>query len=593
MIRMRQIVLGICFVALVCLLYPIRNVRAQQDTTAYSILDDENNIEYGVIANGKLDYVKGASGGLDLTWIVDEAKKYDITITSIGSHAFQNSHDITGVYLPSDIRRIEDGAFQDLEALTTIRYCTDSQLEYIGDHAFMGAEKLRRFLEEEEDSSDICHFPDSLTTLGEYAFSGTFISDFVVPDKVTEIRKGTFRNCFSLNKVTLPDTLTDIGERAFENTGLGIFMIPDKVTTIGESAFEGSEIWMTSVPDGVTEIADGAFRNSKMLQITMPETITKIGANAFEGTPMKSVIIPDAVTSIGDCAFLNAHNLAQLTLPDTGEFTIGKQAFYGTAIEDLTIPQNCKKISEQAFSGDEQEQSTLATVRIENSTVVIANNAFSRTTVIYAETGSTAYIYSTNNGNTFVSTSVNVSEDDDVEGDKKGNDNATTQETGNTNEQQKTGLMIGRQYTIGGLIYQAKDDKTVIFVKPAKKTITRLVIPDTVTIEGIKYPVIGVESKACYRCKKLKQVKLGNQIQDIGKQAFAECTKLQKITFGKGLIHIGAKCFAKDKKLKTVVIRSKQLKTVGKGCMKGTNRKNIVVPKNKKAKYQKLFQKAA
>ena len=111
-------------------------------------------------------------------------------------------------------------------------------------------------------------------------------------------------------------------------------------------------------------------------------------------------------------------------------------------------------------------------------------------------------------------------------------------------------------------------------------------------INGIQYAVTGIGRKAFYQCKKLTQIKSGNSLGIVGSQAFAGCSRLKKITFGKGLTTIGAKCFMGDRKLAQVVIRSKKLKKVGKGCMKNTSRKNIVVPASKKAAYQKLFRKA-
>ena len=172
-----------------------------------------------------------------------------------------------------------------------------------------------------------------------------------------------------------------------------------------------------------------------------------------------------------------------------------------------------------------------------------------------------------------------------------GHNNAGTTESA-LSENQPAEAVAGIQYTVGEFIYQIQNGKTAWVVRPVKKTITKGIIPDKVVINGTQYAVTGIGRKAFYRCKKLTQIKSGNSLGIVGSQAFAGCSRLKKITFGKGLTTIGAKCFMGDRKLAQVVIRSKKLKKVGKGCMKNTSRKNIVVPASKKAAYQKLFRKA-
>lgn len=68
-------------------------------------------------------------------------------------------------------------------------------------------------------------------------------------------------------------------------------------------------------------------------QLTVPETIdgytvTAIGDNAFAGSAVTQVTLPDTVTSIGECAFENAVSLAQITI-GSGMKTIRIFAFRG------------------------------------------------------------------------------------------------------------------------------------------------------------------------------------------------------------------------------------------------------------------------
>lgn len=58
--------------------------------------------------------------------------------------------------------------------------------------------------------------PESVTTIGEYAFTGcTSLASVTIPDSVTTIGAYAFENCTSLSSVTIPNSVTTIGESAF------------------------------------------------------------------------------------------------------------------------------------------------------------------------------------------------------------------------------------------------------------------------------------------------------------------------------------------------------------------------------------------
>lgn len=128
----------------------------------------------------------------------------------------------------------------------------------------------------------------------------------------------------------------------------------------------------------------------------------------------------------------------------------------------------------------------------------------------------------------------------------------------------------------------------VKYVKPAG-TGSIVAIPDTVTINGVKYKVTSIaanafsgitsltkvtipasvtkiESKAFYNCKKLKTVTFsGNSgLIEIGDGAFQKCSALTKISIPAKVKKIGKNAFNGCKKLKTVSISSKsQLTEIG------------------------------
>lgn len=109
---------------------------------------------------------------------------------------------------------------------------------------------------------------------------------------------------------------------------------------------------------------------------------------------------------------------------------------------------------------------------------------------------------------------------------------------------------------------------------------------------GKKCKVTKINKKACYQCKKLTTVSVGNNVTEVAEQAFAKCEKLKTVTFGTGLKKLGKKTFYQDKRLKKITIKGTRLKSVGKDTLKGVKKVSIKVPKKKKKAYQGLFKKA-
>lgn len=112
---------------------------------------------------------------------------------------------------------------------------------------------------------------------------------------------------------------------------------------------------------------------------------------------------------------------------------------------------------------------------------------------------------------------------------------------------------------------------TVTYVKP-KKNVKKVSIPATITVKGIKYQVTAVSKDAFKNNKKVTQVTIDKNVNNIGKNAFYGC-----------------------KNLKKVIIKTTKLtkKTVGKNAFKGIHKKaTIKVPKKKLDVYKKLLKNA-
>ncbi len=163
------------------------------------------------------------------------------------------------------------------------------------------------------------------------------------------------------------------------------------------------------------------------------------------------------------------------------------------------------------------------------------------------------------------------------------------------------------QISVGGLYYKKSGKSTLTFTGAKNKKIKKLAIPDTVKVNGKKYKVTAIEKKACQKLSRLKSVTIGNNVKEIGSNAFKGCKKLKSITIGtrkydktkktyiyKGkLTTIGTGVLSGDVSLNSIQINSVNLKTIGKKTFRNVpSNVNIYVPANKLKKYASLIKKA-
>lgn len=81
----------------------------------------------------------------------------------------------------------------------------------------------------------------------DYFATGTKITSFDIPDSVTSIGAYAFSGCTSLTSVTIPNSVTAIGEGAFyQCTNLNLTSFPDSVVSIGNYAIWGANNTITS-----------------------------------------------------------------------------------------------------------------------------------------------------------------------------------------------------------------------------------------------------------------------------------------------------------------------------------------------------------
>lgn len=303
-------------------------------------------------ANGTVVVKNGTVGIANYAFYKCEnisAVKIPDSVKTIGRAAFYLCSNLASVELPSTLEVIEDYTFY---SCTKLAVPTLPQtLKSIGRSAFYKC-ALSNGSEADTDN-DVLIIPDSVITIGDYAFYGSGyttldledysvlhcgIDAVILGNGVTYVGEYAFYNIGTLKSVTLGDNVKSIGAKAFYKCeALSEIVFNRDLQSIGERAFYGcNSITNLILPEELTEIGNYAFYKCiGLTDVTFGSNVRSIGEYAFYGcAKLTDVVLSDSVSAIGKQAFRACTGLTSVTLNSNIQ-SIDAHAFYGCG--SLTI----------------------------------------------------------------------------------------------------------------------------------------------------------------------------------------------------------------------------------------------------------------
>jgi len=292
------------------------------------------------------------------------------TVVGIADNAFRDNTSISSIELPSTLKSIGNYGFY--RSTNIAPFALPKGVEHIGSYSFDRVKILGTL-------------PDSLRTIGEWAFSGGHMDKIVIPKHLKVIPAMTFAYIEDA-PVTFNDSLESIGTSAFYgNLTFVNVIVPPSVKTMGASFQNCTNIETIQLPEGLTKL--GSYQNlPKLHSINIPDSISSFEPASFANDgALKEIHWPKFLSSIETRAFIESgikvvrfpkklytkpypiydrwNRITGYTeITDKGKVSIGSEAFADCkSLDSIYISDVVSSIEQKAFSGSSNIKAVVVT----------------------------------------------------------------------------------------------------------------------------------------------------------------------------------------------------------------------------------------
>lgn len=578
-------------------------VKKIQVASNNKIFDSRNNCN-AIVITSKDELIVGC-----------ENTTFESGLKTIGQYAFKNVSGLRVIDIPSSVTCIDEGAFFGCDNIEDVTL--PEKLQKIGESAFYNCSKLSNI-----------ELPDGIIEIGSYAFSfctklksiyipasvekmGSMILGYHGDDLVIKCYRWSlaykYAQDFSIKYEILEVPKTDISKAVIQGIENKIYngnpQTQKNITVVlnGIQLQEGrdyvlsyesntnpgkAKIIISGIEDYAGIIEQYFLIKKQVVDISKINDIDIVGIPTYVIYSGKEITLKNIQVMIGDSilkeetdyivTYNNNINVgkASIVIKGNGDYSgIVKKTFLIKS-KDISIKESGISViglpDADIYSGKLCVYPNLI-VKCDNTIMTVGRDYDIR------------YF---NNRNVGVAKVI-------ITG--KGN------YSGNITKKFVIRIQAGKVYNIGYLKYRITNSAlngkgTVSLVgttlgKGSKK-LAKLIIPDNVTIGGVRFSVVSIGDSAFRGYANLKNVFIGSKVKSIGKKAFYGCRNLNRITIGKNVQVINERALAGCNKLKQITIKTTKLtiNSVRVGAFKSIYSKvAIKVPGSKVKNYKKIL----
>lgn len=190
-----------------------------------------------------------------------------------------------------------------------------------------------------------------------------FLKTLVIDEGITTVGREAFETLSNLSSISLPNTLESIGDYAFEGCPIEEIVIPESVKSVGKEAFYNTNIEEIFIPKTVEKWSGAEFmlcRNLKrvfieegvektsgamfkmcnsLIEVSLPVSLKTIDGETFmDCTSLQTIDIPKQVEEIAVSSFTGCSELVSVNVhPDNAVYTSTDGVVYDKTGQALYI----------------------------------------------------------------------------------------------------------------------------------------------------------------------------------------------------------------------------------------------------------------
>ncbi|MDE6028764.1 MAG: leucine-rich repeat domain-containing protein [Clostridiales bacterium] len=298
-------------------------------------------------------------------------------LENIGLGAFYASSNLVAVHLPSTVTNIGASILLSCSKVNEFTidqanktYSSDGDLVYLGDTLVMYLGLNKKI-----------NIKDGITKIDFAVFmNNTSITEIVIPDSVTTIGEKAFSGCSAIKSLHIGS-----GLRHLDSTAFALLQSLETITVSADNPYFIAENNILYTKDGKSLILAAAHNG--MTELNIKAGVTEICDYAFcYHTTLKNVVMPNTVRLVGDYAFYECRGIEKLYCSEALE-SIGAYAFAFDSGSPLNVDStnrfcdslkvvmfygNLRSIGDFAFNGQFGIEYTFYKMTISELTTLLA-----------------------------------------------------------------------------------------------------------------------------------------------------------------------------------------------------------------------------